>query len=274
MSDSTLPSEQDQFEARRWGTRSIDVFAAMDTMPQITERVLAIVGEGRVMNRIATYVHDDGLRDLGHLDHSTGLRKGGHAGYPAGHQVWQKEDQAGFAVYLTHGRDALADGFSVSVMKHEAETEKAVRDRYRKSQTEDRDFFDRCRNITQVKIEGWPGEPNRNDRIEILDWNDHGVLRHTVISFVEPDWCDSGRIIETNYAIVGHRTNDDGSPHQFTPGAIPEVFATYGPATDEASQAAARESAKKELTVVEAREGIDIAWVVEEKVTRERRSIY
>lgn len=284
---ATEKSPWEAYQESRWGRREMRVFAAMDTMEQIAERVLGIVGEGRVMNKIATYVHSDGLEDLSHLDHATGLHKGGHAAYPQGHNTWNKPgEQAGFGVYLTHGHGSLGtmEGFGVGVMDHEAPTEKKVKDRHdraiaskkaeaeaKKNKTEfnARDFgYAQLRDITYMEIRGVPGEPHRNDRIEIMDWNQHGVLRHTIITFVEPDWCNSGRITETGYVVLGYRKDPDADERQrySRREEDAEVFATYGPDVDldEVRAACRRISAEQDL---------DFAWVAEEKVTRERNSV-
>lgn len=257
-------AEIEPFETRRWHGGHVRVFAAMDTMPQIAERVLAVVGEGRVMNKISTYVHRDGLKDLSNLDHATGLRKGGHAGHPEGHSIWQRDDQAGFTVYLTHNYGSLGtmEGFGAGVMAYNAATEKAVRARYEHS-SEARDVFDRRRDITYLEIKGRPGEPHRDDRIEILDWNQHGVLRHTIITFVEPDWCDSGRLMETKYVVLGHRKDPDRKPYT-TREEEAETLGTF--AYDDDGRNAAHEMARNA-----GRNEWDYVWVATDTITHERR---
>jgi hypothetical protein len=276
--------DREPFETARWKRRDAWAIAAMDTMPQITERILGIVGEGRVINKTFTYVHDGGLEDLGRLDHATGLHKGGHAAHPEGHSVWQRDDQAGFAVYLTHGYNSLGtmEGFSVGAMAYNAATEKEVRARYdramaarkakkeaeRKGQKYDWRVHGETRleEITRVEMHGIPGEPHRNDRIEIEDWNQHGVLCNTIITFVEPDWPDSGRVTETNLVVLGHyKRPTTTTRYQREEDAV--VFARFdGPDADvEAARAMVRE--------VQARPETDFVWLAEEQVTRVRNSI-
>lgn len=286
---ATELSPWEAYQTSRWGRRDVRVFAAMDTMEKITEHVLGIVGEGRIMNKIASYVHSDGLDSLSHLDHATGLHKGGHAGYPQGHNTWSKPgEQAGFSVYLTHGYGTLGtmEGFGVGVLDHEAPTEAKVKDRHdramaaKKAKAEAKksgEAFDHktfgyaeLRDITYIEIHGVPGQPHRDDRIEIMDWNQHGVLRHTIITFVEPDWCNSGRITETNYVVVGYLKdpNDtDGRKRYSRREEDAEVFARIeGPDAD-------LDAAKDALREVQARPDTDFVWLAEEKVTRERNSI-
>lgn len=260
-------AEREPFEIRRWNGREVRVFAAMDTMDQIAERVLAIVGEGRVMNKIATYVHSDGLDDLSRLDHATGLRKGGHAGHPVGHHTWKSDDQSGFSVYLTHrhGNFGSMEGFGVGVMAYNAPTEKQVRARHEKAKNS-KDHFDRFRDLTYLEIKGSPGEPHRDDRIEVMHWNEHGVLRHTIITFVEPDYCDSGRVIDTEYVILAHRVDPDRKPYSAREEDA-EVLARFtGPDID-------LDVARTEVRRAQAQPDIDFAWLAEEKIVRERRSI-
>lgn len=285
--DLYLARDREPFESARWKRRDAWAFAAMDTMPQIAERVLGIVGEGRVMNTVWNYVHRDGLDDLSNMWHQTGMRKGGHDAYPEGHSVWQREEQAGFTVYLTHGRVSLSmEGFGVGVVSHEAPTEKEVRARHDKAQAVlkaqrearkkgekydgDTHGWAEMRNITIVDTKGFPGEPGRDDRIEIKDWNEHGVLRHTIVTFVEPDWPDSGRVTETNYVVMGHYKDTVQTPgktkrYPSTDEAV--IFARFeGPDADlDAARAAERE--------VSARPDTDFVWLAEEQVTRVRNSI-
>lgn len=264
---SPLDEEKEPFEVRRWRTRTVRVFAAMDTMDQIAERVLGIVGENRVINKTWTYVHRGGLEDLSHLTHATGLHKGGHAGHPEGHHTWRQEDQAGFSVYLTHefGTMGTMEGFGVGILAWNATTEKDVRQRYEKGRnaSDGTSVFDERRDITYLEIHGTPGEPHREDRIEIMEWNTHGVLTHTIITFTEPDHCDSGRISETEYVIVGHR-KDPGRGRFAFRNETPEVFARF--TTDD-------QAVEEELARIKDRDDIEYAWLAEEKITRERRSV-
>lgn len=292
MTETTASEQIDAwtaYQTNRWNNRDVRVFAAMDTMDQIAEHVLGIVGEGRIMNKIATYVHSDGLDDLSRLDHATGLHKGGHAGYPQGHHTWSKAgEQAGFSVYLTHGYGTLGtmEGFGVGVMDHDAPTERKVRDRHdramaaKKAEAEAKkagEKFDHAkfgyaelREVTYIEMHGRPGQPHRDDRIEIMDWNQYGVLRHTIITFVEPDWCNSGRVTETNYVVVGYLkdpTDTDGSKRYSRREEDAAVFARIdGPDAD-------LDAAKTALREVQARPETDFVWLAEEKVTRERHSI-
>lgn len=263
-------SKREPYETRRWKGREVRAFAAMDTMAQIADRVLAIVGEGRTMNKASVIIHNDGLEDLDRLDHMTGLHKGGHAAYPAGHNVWHTDDQAGFAVHLTHGhgsRSGTLEGFGVGIMAYKAGTEQQVRARYEKGEKAT-SVFDERREITQVKIKGAPGEPHREDRIEIKDWNDSGVLTHTIITFVEPDYCDSGRIVETNYVILVHRKDPSNKRQREEDG---EVFARF--TGHDLDLAADLDKARAEVSKVRAQPDIEFAWLVTEKVTRERHSV-
>jgi hypothetical protein len=282
-------TDEDTFEVRRWRSKTVRVFAALDTMPQIVERILAVVGDERIMNKTATYVHSDGLTDLSNLDHATGLHKGGHAAYPEGHHVWNDKDQSGFVVYLTHnfGNLGTMEGFSANALAYNASTEKQVRDRHHKATAADADpIFDRRRDMTYIEITGRPGEPSRDDRIEIMDWNEHGVLRHTIITFVEPDYCDSGRVTETNYVILGHLTddtldpdatptgNDTGTPAARTSPRPTHVLDTFAVPADPDRAASLLASVRTSARAFHAkRPNVDFAWVAEETVTRARKSI-
>lgn len=276
--------DREPFETARWKRRDAWAFAAMDTMPQITERILGIVGEGRVMNKVWTYVHDGGLENIGNLTHATGLHKGGHAAYPEGHHAWQREDQAGVSVYLTHGFGGVGtmEGFGFNVLAHEAPTEKQVRARHdravaaKKAKAEAKakgHKFDaakygyaQLRDIVRVSMTGFPGEPHRSDMIEIEEWNQHGVLIHTIITFVEPDWPDSGRVTETNYVVLGHyKTPTTSRRHPRDEDAT--VFARFeGPDAD-------LDAAREALREVQARPEVDFVWLAEEHVTRVRHSL-
>lgn len=281
-----LSEDREPFETARWKRRDAWAYAAMDTMPQIAERILGIVGEGRIMNKIATYVHSDGLKTLGNLEHATGLHKGGHQGHPEGHHVWTQTDQAGFSVYLTHGFGGRGtmEGFGVGVLAHNAATEQKVRARHdramqaakaEKAARATGQKFDgslygyaEVRDITRIEMNGVPGEPHRTDRIEIEDWNEHGVLRHTIITFTEPDWPDSGRITERNYVVLGHyKTPTVGRPSSYRAEEEAVVFARIeGPDAD-------IEAARTALREVQARPETDFVWMAEEQVTRVRNSV-
>jgi hypothetical protein len=260
-------SDEVPFEVRRWRSSTVRVFAAMDTMDQIAERVMAVVGQGRVMNTTWAYVHQDGLEDLRHLRYATGLHMGGHAAYPQGHHAWRSEDQAGFAVYLTHKSGSLGsmDGFGAGVMAYRAATEEQVRARFNQARAPEATTHDRRSDITYLEITGRPGEPHRDDRIEVMDWNEHGVLRHTIITFVEPEYCDSGRVVEKNLVVLGHLVDPEARPYSARDTEA-EVFLRL-------PSGSTVEEAEAEQRTIQAREDVEFAWVAEESVTRERRSI-
>lgn len=240
----------------RWVSGHVDAFVALDNFAALTAAVLGIIGEDRVMNLTSTYIHDQ-VDDLSDLRHSTGLRKGGHRGYPLGHLVVHDDDAASLTVWLTRRhRPGAADHLAFGAEAYDAATEQEVSTRYLVGSS-------RRRDLTRVRLWGHPGQPASSDRVEVQHWNHRGVQEHTILTFVEPDYADLGRTTQTQVLVVGQtREQHSVATHE----REETVFATLpGPVEEQAAQAA--------LAEVIARDDVATAWLVEETVTRERRSV-
>lgn len=70
--------------------------------------------------------------------------------------------------------------FSIGAYEHEG-TEEQKRARYWAYKPED--TFSTRTDITKITVDGWPGNPSRNDTITIERWNQHGVCEDIIIVF-------------------------------------------------------------------------------------------
>jgi hypothetical protein len=162
----------------RFTSRECWAYAALDTIDPLIDHVLGILGEDREMTLIQRYrtSRDDNDMGLGNATIKTGLTVADPAEYnvPVIDRFEQRDPHGkGLRVFLQPG---LTTGFGFSAYARDAPTEKAVRARYN-----DKNL--RRRDITLVRTNGWPGDPSREDRIEIEDWNEHGVCSDVVIAF-------------------------------------------------------------------------------------------
>lgn len=175
--------------AERLSTRDSLVFVAMDTVDALADRVLGIFGEGREVTRIHTYRHTvpkdptDAQREnrgLQSLTVVTGLRLATLDEVHGPIKRWESVSPVGkgLHIYLSPG---LLEGFGFGAYEYESATEEQVIARYHSHVAGD--TYSRRRNLTVVEIDGWPGSPNREDRIRIEHWNDHGVCSETLIAF-------------------------------------------------------------------------------------------
>lgn len=294
---SEAEGEGESWREKRWRRRDVRVFAAMDVMDELFERIWGVIGQGRVMNTVSGFVPREGLRSLSSLNYATGLRIGGHEAHPEGYSTWRSEDQAGFAVYLTHDRErGSLNSVGVGVQQYNAASEVQVQQRWnrveaamravRSGEADDQAAFLASaghRDITVFEVHGRPGQPHREDRIEVLHYNEHGVLWHVVVTFVEPDYCDSGRVEERNYVVMGtlRGGGDSGEVFAVVPVGCastdqPEAAAE----SDELDEAAARRRLEQARRVAVAERNriqqmpeVSYAWVAEESVTRCRNSV-
>lgn len=165
------------------------VFVAMDTVDALADHLLAIVGEGREMTRIHNYRHTvpanptDAQREsrgLGALTITTGLTVATEDDVRKPIDRWESTNPVGKGLHI-HLGPRLGEGFGINAYEHESPTEDEVRRRYNAHVPGD--VYSRRRNLMRVAVDAWPGHPNRNDRIHIEDWNDHGVCSETIIAF-------------------------------------------------------------------------------------------
>lgn len=162
----------------RFTSRECWAYAALDTIDPLIDHVLGILGEGREMTLVHRYrtSRDTADMGLGNATIKTGLTVADPAEYnvPVIDRFEQPHPHGkGLRVLLQPG---LMTGFGFSAYAHDAPTEQAVRTRYNSKDL-------RRTNITLVRTSGWPGSPSREDRIEIEDWNDHGVCSDVVVAF-------------------------------------------------------------------------------------------
>lgn len=160
-------------------------FVAMDTVDAFADRILAVVRD-RTMVVVSQYRSsrpDERPRpSLGSLDVKPGLWRDQHATrYEGGIDRWSQVNPVGKGVHL-HLKPGF-NGFGIGAHEYESPTEQAVRDRYHS------DGYYARRNLTFVRIEGWPGDRNErtDDRIHIERWNEHGVCVETLVLFVEKE---------------------------------------------------------------------------------------
>lgn len=171
---TTTPAIADRFKHR-----DVTVFVAPDTVEALVAHVRGILGEDREMTVITRYRTnyrstqvpvDQGLSTARVL---TGMRVADQSEYRVPViEHWKQEDPVGQGLHVRLSPGIHGFGFGVHVKDVASEAE--ARDRYRSG---------RYRDLTLVRCDGWPGQPSREDRIEIEHWNEHGVCEDTVIAF-------------------------------------------------------------------------------------------
>lgn len=168
--------------ARRFADeRDVWSFAAPDTLDLIRERVANLLSHGRRITMVDNYLI---------AERTPTVRAGMH--HHGGIETWGSltggTRQAGFTVRLYGEPDpdmavqrGWSESFSVSACVTEDATEADAIRRYRAAEKEGRPR----RNFTRVNITGGCGAdcPARDDLLEIVHWNDHGVGREWVIAF-------------------------------------------------------------------------------------------
>lgn len=174
MADThTFPSVE-----KRLRHRSAWVFVALDTIDALTDHVIGLLGpdEHRRMTIVQRYLRSDGDRGdvAGSLTIKTSLTRAGHGTrYPGGIDRHTQSNPFGKALTVWLGPGIEAFGFGAYA--HEAATEDAVRARYH-------DTTRRREDITLLHLNGFPGEPTKDDRVVIEHWNQFGVCSEVTVA--------------------------------------------------------------------------------------------
>lgn len=180
-------------------SHDVHAMVAVDTLDVVAERVERLVSHGRrmsVAHRFATW---------------TGRPPDLYVGLTLDKvERWESEHGAGVIVRTTGG--PLLDGdFGVAAYRNENPTEAEAWARFHAGKAEADSFFDRRRDMTEVRIVGGlPGGGwGRGDLLVIRSWNRDGVCAEKVIGF------DSGLKIEQEDAVADaefqarYRTEDE-----------------------------------------------------------------
>lgn len=172
--------------AERINRADVHAFVALDTIDLLVDHMVGLIGQNRRFTILDQYLSDrpTSLHDTGWRA-QTSLRLDPETRYAGdGAHRWEQRcfpTGKGVTFYTTPGLGAF--GISVYDLDHEKHnrTEEAAAAYYHAHQSND--VFSRRRNVALVRMQGWPGQPSRSDRILIEDWNDHGVCRETLVLF-------------------------------------------------------------------------------------------
>lgn len=182
--DEPKPSGFPPFAVRA-GSGHLTAWVGSDNIAALSDHVEAIVkgkDSTRRLTIISRYRHgNDTGEDKGLVGTSckTGLtldRDVDPAYGPIERRTQARPAGQSITFHLTPGIEA----FGFSAYDNDG-TEEDQRARY--WAYDPTDVFSARRNIVKVVIDGWPGSPSRNDKIQIEHWNDHGVCKDTIILF-------------------------------------------------------------------------------------------
>lgn len=152
--------------------RQTTALVALDTIDILAGRVMNLLSHGRRITVTRRYTYVDEPPEV-----TAGLTLDGEP------KVWKRDDGAGFGVHLKPG---LLSGFGFSCYAHEGNTtEEEAWTRYRAGKSTSGNYFERRRDVTEVRIGGGlPGDgPARDDELVIRHWNGDGVCDERVVAF-------------------------------------------------------------------------------------------
>ena len=154
---------------KRCGQRDTHAFVTADTVDPLGQKMVGIIADRR-MTKMHRYLGEQG----GRPELFPGLRvwRGGFGGPTT---IRPRESVSIRLASQQHRMEGV--GFSIG---RDGETEEQAAERFRHPE---RQFLGQRRDITYVELDGWPGEPRRDDTIRIEYWNENGVGRETVIAF-------------------------------------------------------------------------------------------
>jgi hypothetical protein len=158
---------------KRCQQRHTVAFVAPETVDLLGEKMIGIIADRRV-----TKMHRYLGENRGEPDLRLGLRvwSGGFGG-PT--NLRSGESASIRLASQQHPFEGV--GFSVRMPN---EDESAARDRYHNPE---KHWLGERREITLVELDGWAGEPRRDDRIRVEYWNEHGVGQETILAFDDLD---------------------------------------------------------------------------------------
>lgn len=150
-------------------------FVTPDTVDPLADKLIGIIGDRRI-----TKVHRYLENITTALSVFPGLRlwRGGMDDSPIGRMPGRSVHVA----LAGHAHRFDSVGFSVD---RDGETEEQARQRYL-----DPEHWDHRRNLTAVRLTGWPGSPHPEDQIVIEYWNTNRVGQQTTYAFDDFDLLD------------------------------------------------------------------------------------
>lgn len=170
----------------RLASRGATVFVASDSFDPLVARLTGIIcgdpqtPELRKMTVIRHYLHRPE-----HLDVATSLSLDPDR-HPEGH-LTATAQQAPLGRHFHVGLAPGIRGFGFSLYAADALSEEQTARRYHSTKSNG-PYDQRRRDLTVVTFDGWAGQPCRDDRIEIEEWNTPGVGTRTVIAFEASTW--------------------------------------------------------------------------------------
>jgi hypothetical protein len=154
---------------KRCRQRNTNAFVVSVTVDLLAEKMVGIIGDRR-MTKMHRYLGEQ----TGTPRLFPGLRVW-HGGY--GGAVNHRQGVGASVALASQTRSFEIVGFSID---RDGETEEQVRERYHHPEKQ---WLGQRRDITFVELDGWPGEPGREDSIRVEYWNQHGVGQETLIVF-------------------------------------------------------------------------------------------
>lgn len=154
---------------KRAAMRDTCAFVTTETVDALAAKLIGMVGDRR-MTMMRRYLGDHG----GQPDVLAGLRIDRRGFEP----VSRREGRS-VGIHLTPGIYGL--GFSV---QRDGETEAEVYERYHYPE---KHWLGRREDIVSVELRGWAGSPQRDDKIRIERWNQHGVGEEIIVVFDDVD---------------------------------------------------------------------------------------
>lgn len=154
---------------KRCGQRDTRAFVVPDTVDLLGQKMVGIVADRR-MTKMHRYLGEQGGKPRLFL----GLRVW-HGGF--GGPTTLRPGQSASISLASPQHHFEGIGFSVG---REDETEEQAAKRYHHPEQQ---WLGQRRDITLVELDGWPGEPQRDDSIRIEYWNENGVGQETIVVF-------------------------------------------------------------------------------------------
>jgi hypothetical protein len=158
---------------KRCRQRDTRAFVTADTVDLLGQKMIGIIGDRR-MTKMHRYLGEQ----AGRPRLFPGLRMW-HGGF--GGPVTLRAAQSASISLASPARMFEGIGFSVG---RDDETEQQAAERYHQPKKQ---WLGQRRDITFVELDGWPGEPGRDDSIRIEYWNDNGVGQETIVVFDDAD---------------------------------------------------------------------------------------
>lgn len=157
---------------KRCQQRHTVAFVTTDTVDALGAKMIGIIGDRRI-TKMHRYLGEHG----GTPRLFTGLRV-----WPGGYSGPTTVRPGLSASISLASASRMFEGIGFST--HSDLAEEDIRERYHHPETQ---WLGQRRDITLVELNGWPGQPARDDSIRVEYWNENGVGQETVLVFDDVD---------------------------------------------------------------------------------------